>query len=71
MFGRKEGEMTHAIEKQTSKVPSLVFLGLAGASVVTSLISFISGKKQLANFVGEWVPTLLMLGLYNKIVKEV
>ena len=24
---------------------------------------------KTANFVGEWVPTILMLGLYNKIAK--
>jgi hypothetical protein len=27
------------------------------------------GKKETAQFVGHWVPTFLILGLYNKIVK--
>jgi len=27
------------------------------------------GRHATANFVGEWAPTILMLGLYNKIVK--
>jgi hypothetical protein len=27
------------------------------------------GKKEQSNFVGQWAPTLLILGLYNKIVK--
>jgi hypothetical protein len=27
------------------------------------------GKQKLANFVGQWAPTLLIFGLYNKIVK--
>lgn len=27
------------------------------------------GRDAAANFVGQWVPTLLMLGVYNKIVK--
>jgi len=26
-------------------------------------------RKQWANFVGQWVPTILLLGIYNKIVK--
>jgi hypothetical protein len=27
------------------------------------------GKKERSNFVGQWAPTLLILGLYKKIVK--
>jgi hypothetical protein len=29
----------------------------------------VEGRAPLASFVGQWVPTLLMFGLYNKIVK--
>jgi len=29
----------------------------------------IAGRKNLANFVGQWVPTILIVGLYNKLVK--
>jgi len=27
------------------------------------------GRKVERNFVGQWAPTILILGLYNKIVK--
>jgi hypothetical protein len=27
------------------------------------------GKEEKANFVGQWAPSLLILGLYNKMVK--
>jgi hypothetical protein len=27
------------------------------------------GRKHTALFVGQWVPTVLLLGIYNKIVK--
>lgn len=27
------------------------------------------GRGPLANFVGQWAPTLLIMGLYNKVVK--
>ena len=59
------------VENQTQKIPNLVFLGLAGASVLGSLILAVrrNEKTDLANFVGHWAPTFLMLGLYNKIVK--
>ena len=26
--------------------------------------------EQVSNFVGQWAPTLLILGLYNKLVKQ-
>jgi hypothetical protein len=28
------------------------------------------GQKQASVFVGQWAPTLLILGLYNKLVKQ-
>jgi hypothetical protein len=29
-----------------------------------------SGRKQLGNFVGQWAPSILIMGVYNKIAKE-
>jgi hypothetical protein len=34
-----------------------------------SALLYLNGRKASANFVGHWVPTILMLGLYNKVVK--
>ena len=28
------------------------------------------GNRQVSNFVGQWAPTFLILGLYNKMVKQ-
>ena len=64
-----EGKATQMIEKKTAAIPSGVFLALAGAAVAGSLALKLMGRHLTANFVGEWVPTILMLGLYNKIVK--
>lgn len=58
-----------AIEEQTKKIPNLFFLGLSLASIVGSAALTVTKRKSLGNFVGMWVPTLLMFGLYNKIVK--
>lgn len=66
----KEGPVAYAIEQQTAKLPSDVFLWAAMASIGTSLLLKIFGHTHKALFVGQWVPTLLILGLYNKIVKE-
>lgn len=65
----KEGPVARSIESKTAKMPSDLFLWGAGAAVVGSLTLMILGKKQTANFLGQWAPTLLLLGVYNKIVK--
>jgi len=65
----KEGEVTKAIEHYTSQVPSGTYLSLAVGSIGISLTLRLLGQKHAANFVGQWVPTILLLGLYNKLVK--
>jgi hypothetical protein len=64
-----EGRIATEIEKRTARVPSDVFLWTALGSMAGSLALTFLGKQKLANFVGQWVPTLLIFGLYNKIVK--
>jgi hypothetical protein len=65
----EEGMVARAIEQQTAKLPSDTFLWLAGASIATSLGLKVAGKNHEALFVGQWAPTFLILGLYNKLVK--
>ncbi len=64
-----EGTVARTIEQQTAKLPSDTFLWLAGASIATSLTLKIMGRDRDSVFVGQWAPTFLILGLYNKIVK--
>ncbi|RPI26288.1 MAG: hypothetical protein EHM61_12205 [Acidobacteria bacterium] len=66
---RTEGPIARAIEEQTSKLPSDTFLWAAAGSIVASAVLRAFGKGEAAVFVGQWAPTLLILGLYNKIVK--
>lgn len=68
-WGHDEGQLTTAIEDQTAKLPSDFFLFLAGGAVLTSLTLRAMDRKEDALFVGEWAPTFLILGLYNKLVK--
>ena len=65
-----EGPVARAIEEQTAKLPSDAFLWAAGASIAASLILRILDRHHEALFVGQWVPTILILGLYNKLVKQ-
>ncbi|MDB6124024.1 MAG: hypothetical protein JWQ71_3017 [Pedosphaera sp.] len=64
-----EGKVARAIEQQTAKLPSDWFLWAAGASIATSLALKVSGRDKDALFVGQWAPTFLLLGVYNKLVK--
>lgn len=77
----REGSVARAIEKQTAKIPSDLFLWTAGAAIVGSatlqllqprrmtLFNVPTRRGQIAGFIGQWAPTLLLLGIYNKIVK--
>lgn len=65
----QEGATTEAIEKITAGIPSATWLALAGGAIVASAVLKLVGRDSTANFVGQWVPTILMLGLYNKVVK--
>jgi len=64
-----EGNLTRLIEQQTAKIPSDVFLFAALAAMSTSLGLFVVGKESASRFVGMWAPTLLIMGVYNKLVK--
>ncbi|WP_295769451.1 hypothetical protein [uncultured Mucilaginibacter sp.] len=64
-----EGKVAKAIEEQTAKLPSDLFLWAAVASMGVSLTLKIMKKKHTALFVGQWAAPFLLLGLYNKIVK--
>jgi len=66
----QEDQITAAIEKVTSQVPSTIFLGAAICSIVGSIALKAAKKEHEALFVGQWVAPFLILGLYNKMVKQ-
>lgn len=84
MGRHREGRVARSIESQTAKLPSDVFLWAAGAAMIGSLVfqvlgptprrmgifgRSVPGRAPLATFIGQWVPTLLLFGIYDKIVK--
>ncbi len=66
----REGVVARTIEQQTVKLPSDIFLWLAGASIIGSLVLKLRGKDHEALFVGQWPAPFLLLGVYNKLVKQ-
>ena len=65
-----EDTFTGAIERQTANVPSSAFLGLAIGSMVVSALLKVTGKDNWALFVGQWAAPFLIMGNYNKMVKQ-
>lgn len=65
----KEDEVTKSIEKYTAAIPSSAYLAVAMGAVGLSLLAQLSGRGKWGNFIAQWVPTWLILGLYNKVVK--
>jgi hypothetical protein len=64
-----EGKVAKAIEEQTAKLPSDLFLWASLGAMGISLALKLSRHKHTALFVGQWAAPFLLLGLYNKIVK--
>ncbi len=65
-LNQREGTVARTIEQQTAKLPSDTFLWAALGSIGLSLVMMVTGEEKKANFIGQWAPTLLILGLYNK-----
>ena len=66
----QEDRVTGAIESVTSQAPSSLLLGLAlGAMSVSAILKF-AGKDDWSLFVGQWPAPFLIMGMYNKTVKQ-
>ena len=68
--GEMEDRFTGALESQTSKMPSSAYLGLAIGAMGVSAILKAMGKDEWALFVGQWPAPFLIMGIYNKMVKQ-
>lgn len=66
----EEDQLTAAIEKSTSKIPSSAYLALALGAMAVSAALQAWNKKHESMFVGQWAAPFLLLGIYNKLVKQ-
>lgn len=64
-----EGSITRTLEHQAAKIESGVFLAAALGALLASLMLEAAGRERASRFVGMWPPTLLIMGVYNKLVK--
>ena len=65
-FGFRYG----SIREQLREIPEDSFIVGAVASIAASLVLRSIRKHSDAHFVGQWAPTLLLLGLYAKRRRE-
>jgi len=66
----QEDQITASIEKHTSQIPSSAYLALALGAMAVSAGLHLSKKEHPALFVGQWAAPFLLLGIYNKLVKQ-
>jgi len=66
---KKEGKTAKEIEDYTAELPSDAYLWTAFGVMGVSLTLKILQKNNLALFVGQWTAPILLMGVYNKIVK--
>lgn len=67
---QKEGKVARAIEEQTAKLPSDVFLWAAVGAMACSLTLKLLKNDHMSLFVGQWPAPFLLFGIYNKMVKQ-
>lgn len=65
----REDEITKSIERYTAAIPSSAFLAVGLGAMALSLGAQLAGSGKWGNFIAQWVPTWLIIGLYNKMVK--
>jgi hypothetical protein len=65
----REDPITRLLEQQAAKVPSNYFLTLAFVAMLASVGLELSGRERASRFVGMWPAPLLVMGVYNKLVK--
>ena|SRR5688572_4026828 len=65
----REGTLARMVEQQTAKIPSHVFLLASFLAMGASLTAEVRGRQRTSRFLGMWVAPLLIMGVYNKMVK--
>jgi hypothetical protein len=65
-----EDQITASIEKQTSRIPSRAYLAAALAAMAVSAGFQLAKKEHPALFISQWSAPFLLLGIYNKLVKQ-
>ena len=56
--------------EKVRRVSPMVLVGLALGSMVVSAAFALGGKQKVANFIGQWVPSLLILATFDRLLQS-
>ena len=62
-------EADRIVENQVRRVPPSLLVGLALGSMALSAAFAVGGKLKVANFIGQWVPSLLILATFDRLMQ--
>lgn len=63
-------ETDRVVEEQVRRVPPSLLVGLALGSMAVSAAFAVAGKLKVANFIGQWVPSLLILATFDRLMQS-
>lgn len=66
---QKADQMTGMPMRAAEQAPSKMYMGAVAGSILASLGLFLAGRTAAGIFVGLWAPTILNLGLFNKLLQ--
>ena len=64
-----EDKFTKSVKQSSAAMPSSAYLGVAAGAMMLSLICQLTGRSKWGNFISQWVPVWLVIGVYNKLTK--
>lgn len=72
--GKLAADVSNTLEHRLAKEPSnstmrTVLILAAGGALLGSLAMQLSGRKHESLFMGQWVPTILLIALWGQLVK--
>jgi len=62
-------EAERVVEGQIRRVSPSLLVGLALGSIAVSAAFAVAGKMKIANFIGQWVPSLLILATFDRLMQ--
>jgi len=62
-------EADRVVEAQVRRVPASLLVGLALGSMALSAAFAVAGKHKASTFIGQWVPSLLILATFDRLLQ--
>src|SRR5262245_36091679 len=68
-FAEASMEADRLVETQVRRGSPSLLVGLALGSMAVSAAFAVAGKLKVANFIGQWVPSLLILATFDRLLQ--